>query len=128
MTEGRPPHYVLLTQSTIPSSSSAPGKEPVQKIVHPIVHYHYADDPPLSIIPALDRSYIILDFDPDSPNPPTVSSISGDTAVVGVKVTEAPGAADGELNPNMYLIETVLVSQPDSSRYCYPTNTYAGHS
>lgn len=82
-----------------------------------MIHYHYADDPPLSLIPSSkgkdieQQQYIILDYDPHAPHMPLlVRSISDGLAVVGVKVTDAPGIGPGideERNTHMYVIDTV---------------------
>lgn len=112
-----PPHYIILTQSQLSPSSSTRAEPTAQTLVHPIIHYHYADDPPLSLLPTNpNQSYIILDVDPADPSQtPIVNSISEDMVVVGVKVNDAPGA-EGDRNARMYTIETMLGATPDASR------------
>jgi hypothetical protein len=131
-----PPHYILLSQTTLPATSSSPSLSsgagahaisttPTPALTFPLIHYHYADDPPLSLIPSGkgkdtgQQHYIILDYDPHAPHAPfLVRSISDGLAVVGVKVTEAPGigrGVDEERNTSMYMIETVCTGS--AARY-----------
>lgn len=109
-----PPHYILLSQSSIPAPSAPVSTAtPTPTLTFPSIHYHYADDPPLSLLPPHDhqeQQYIILDYDPKAPSNLVVRSISDGLAVVAVKVTEAPGIAKGvddDRNTGMYIIETV---------------------
>lgn len=111
-----PPHYVILSQSNLPSasSSSAPsGPVPSSStLVFPTIHYHYADDPPLSLLPSKDAPpYLIMDWDPNvAPGDTVVKSISDAITVVGTKVAPAPGvsdAVDHDRNTNMFVIETI---------------------
>ncbi|TDL28681.1 hypothetical protein BD410DRAFT_781205 [Rickenella mellea] len=94
------PYYILLSQ---PSSS----------LVHPAIQYHFADDPPISLLPSSPgETVLVLDYDPSSSNPPAAQSLSTNTAVTSVKVTDAPGAAvakEGEpkRNDKMFIIETI---------------------
>ncbi|KAJ7169592.1 hypothetical protein C8R46DRAFT_1217272 [Mycena filopes] len=83
-------------------------------LVHPAIHYHYADDNPRALIPALDEHVLILDYDPHSDAPPTVQSISPSISVTGVRVEEAPGAAaegDAARNDRMFIIDTTTSAQ-----------------
>jgi hypothetical protein len=121
--EDLPPHYILLSQTTLPNSSlsgtgaQASSTTATPTLAFPMIHYHYADDPPLSLIPSSkgketeQQQYIILDYDPGSPHAPLlVRSISDGLAVVGVKVTDAPGIGQGVddgRNTHMYVIDTV---------------------
>ncbi|KAF8310929.1 hypothetical protein DL93DRAFT_2169322 [Clavulina sp. PMI_390] len=129
-----PPHYILLSQSSLPSAS-IPAPNSLQlstssssTLVFPEIHYHYADDPPLTLLPsssssqdatrsAISPQYLVMDWDPNAPNgEAVVRSISDDVQVVGVKVSPAPGvlpAAEGELesNTNMYIIDCIGGSQ-----------------
>src|SRR5689334_9290703 len=108
-----PPHYILVSQSQLPSTShdtSGPSSLCASTLVHPIIHYHYADDPPLSLLPSAEQTYLIMDWDPSLPDngmAPAVRSISEDTAVVGLKVSESAGEDDGRLNSSMYVLETI---------------------
>ncbi|KAF8342811.1 uncharacterized protein EI90DRAFT_2988029 [Cantharellus anzutake] len=114
--ESLPPHYVLVSQGSLPASTTgvvgAPNT-PAPRLTFPIIHYHYADDPPLSLMPSKDHEnqpYIILDCDPTSCQLPVVRSVSEGLAVTGIKVTEAPGVIKGvevDRNPNMFVIEAV---------------------
>lgn len=130
----RPPHYILISQSSLPSSSSGPNVVPSAALIFPRIHYHYADDPPLALLPQPSSSdipdgpaYLVLDWDPistglsatASPNTklnlahaqiPEMRSVSAGTAVVGIKASPAPGisdAVDHDRNTNMYVLETV---------------------
>ncbi|CDO72317.1 hypothetical protein BN946_scf184977.g14 [Trametes cinnabarina] len=103
-----PPYYVLIAHSQSLSNPAAP---PSTTLSHPVIEYHYADDPPNSLLPQqLGEHVLVLDYDPASPGPPTVKSLSSDLAVSAVKVVDAPGAAvAGERalrNNNMYVITT----------------------
>ncbi|KDQ09273.1 hypothetical protein BOTBODRAFT_531963 [Botryobasidium botryosum FD-172 SS1] len=113
-----PPHYVLLSGSQLLSttasgsgsggvgSSSGSGAAP---LLHPTIHYHYADDPALTLLPSPNERVLIMDYDPLSTDPPVVRSLSDKLVVTGVKVTEARGVVmtQGEaVNGNMYVIET----------------------
>lgn len=103
-----PPYYVLVAHSqSLPASTS---------LSHPLIEYHYADDPPVSLLPRLaDEHVLVLDYDPARPGPPTVKSLSPDLVVSAVKVADAPGAAvAGEpalRNNSMYVIETISMAK-----------------
>lgn len=115
--ESFPPHYIFVSQGSLPAAGGA-GQSTLTApvLTFPIIHYHYADDPPLSLIPSKDRDnqpHIILDYDPASGQPPVVRSVSEGLAVTGIKVTDAPGVIKGvakDKNPNMFVIEAVSTS------------------
>ncbi|KAG8927444.1 hypothetical protein FRC01_007490 [Tulasnella sp. 417] len=107
-----PPQYVLIASDAVrgPASST---------LAHPaIIHYQYADDAPVNIIPQPGGQHTILVMEFDEADPmgrPTVRSLSEDVVVSGIKVSEAPGATarspgtEGKsTNPNMYVIETSI--------------------
>ncbi|KAI0361710.1 hypothetical protein OH77DRAFT_456000 [Trametes cingulata] len=104
-----PPYYVLVSHSQSLSNPAAPAST---SLSHPVIEYHYADDPPNSLLPQHPGEHIlVLDYDPARPGSPSVKSLSPDLAISAVKVTDAPGAAvAGEpplrTNNSMYLIET----------------------
>ncbi|KAG8936616.1 hypothetical protein FRC02_000609 [Tulasnella sp. 418] len=118
MDPAAPPFYILVSDKTI--APAAPGLNPIpagpSALVHPAsVHYHYADDPPMHLLPPSNETFLVIDYDPSSSEPPTAHSLSDDVVVTGLKVTEGPtpasaspsGFRDMDLNGNMYVIETM---------------------
>ena len=105
----KPPFYVLLAHSSL---SGLPSCAPSNTLGHPVIQYHYADDSPLSLLPAHPDEHVLI-FD-HSTNP-TVKSISKSLSVTGLKLEEAPGAAAedeaGARNDTMYIIETTSTDQ-----------------
>ncbi|KAH8120125.1 hypothetical protein DFH11DRAFT_1721984 [Phellopilus nigrolimitatus] len=107
-----PPFYLLL-QHTNANSSAASSSAPAN-FSHPLIEYHFADDPASALLPtSADERVIVLDYDSPA-SAPVVQSLHADFAVASVKVTDAPGAAaaasrDGEStrNDKMYIIETI---------------------
>lgn len=112
-----PPFYVLLAHSSL---SGLPSGALSNTLGHPVIQYHYADDSPLSLLPAHPDEHVLV-FD-HSANP-TIQSISKGLSVTGLKLEEAPGAAaeneTGTRNSTMYIIETtsndqyVIISIPN---------------
>lgn len=108
--EIEPPYYVLLSQTRLPGHAIAPGPT---SFIHPVIEYHFADDPPHILLPnSPSESVIILDYDGSST--PIAQSLHKSLAVNAVKVSEAPGAAvaavrEGQSNRNdkMYVIEII---------------------
>lgn len=110
-----PPYYVLVSHTSgggnpdpnaIPSSTT---------FSHPIIEYHYADDSPRTLLPREPgENVIVLDYS-SADTPPTVKSLSSDLAAVGLRVTEAPGAAtheDGIIRNNkMFVIDTISLPE-----------------
>jgi hypothetical protein len=104
------PYYVLVStssqaQSTVPTGSATP------VLNHPVLQYHYANDSPLSLLPrSPNEQILVLDYDPLTPQLTRAQSISGSSAVTGIKVTEAPGAgpAEGDAGwcKSMFVLET----------------------
>ena len=90
------PHYVLVSSSSGVQPTSATGSvTPV--LSHPVLQYHYANDSPLSPLPRFpDEQVLVLDYDPLNPSYTRAQSISGSSAVTGIKVTDAPGAGSAE--------------------------------
>ncbi|KAF7339714.1 hypothetical protein MSAN_02186900 [Mycena sanguinolenta] len=102
-----PPFYILTVSPPAPA------------LVHPTIQYHYKDDPPLALLPQPAEQVLVLDYDPETADPPTVQSISPSISVTGLRVEEAPGAAaaaadEGVVrNDRMYIIEnTTTDSKP----------------
>ena len=105
-TESGPPFYILLQHATGGAQTTSTS---ASNFVHPVIEYHFADDPPSALLPTSDtEAIVIIDYDgPDQP--PTVRSLHSDLAVTGVKITDAPGAAaaNPRRNDKMYVLETV---------------------
>lgn len=104
------PYYVLVSPSSQTQSSAATGSTtPV--LNHPVLQYHYANDSPLSLLPGSpNEQVLVVDYDPLTPQCTRAQSISGSSAVTGIKVTEAPGAGSAEgfagWCNNMFVLET----------------------
>lgn len=124
-----PPQYVLIASDGVrgPASST---------LAHPaIIHYQYADDAPVNIIPPPggQHTILVMEFDESDPTgQPTVRSLSGDVVVSGIKVLEAPGATAARspgtegrgVNPNMYVIQTSV--KTPGSLYVFPLDNAQG--
>jgi hypothetical protein len=114
------PYYVLVSSSSRAQPVTAAGSvTPV--LSHPVLQYHYANDSPLSLLPRFpDEQVLVLDYDPRSPPFTRAQSISGSTAVTGIKVTDAPGAgsAEGDVgwSKSMFVLETTTFD----SRFAHP--------
>lgn len=103
-----PPFYVLLAHSSL---ETAPSAALSNTLGHPVIQYHYADDSPLSLLPAHpDEHVLVLNYDSNTSAKPTVQSISDMLSVTGLRQEEAPGAAaedeTGTRNNTMFIIET----------------------
>lgn len=106
------PYYVLVSpspSSQTQSSATTGSKTPV--LNHPVLQYHYANDSPLSLLPrSLNEHVVVVDYDPLTPQSTRAQSISGTSAVTGIKVTEAPGAGSAEMSTGwcnkMFVLET----------------------
>jgi len=126
-----PPCYILLSQytsSSLPSLGAQTLPPPPSQLTHPTIQYHYADDPPLALVPSPEHPHIIILDIPDgssgpvappsltetimAPPIPSARSLSSALAVASVKVAQVPGAAikhalsEGR-DPNIYILETV---------------------
>lgn len=108
-----PPRYVLIASDAVRGPASSTLSHPA------IIHYQYADDPPVNVIPPLGGQHTVLVMEFDESDPmgyPTVRSLSEDVVVSGIKVSEAPGAtgarspgtAGANTNSSMYVIETSM--------------------
>jgi len=108
---GGPPTYVLISESALSNTNYSAD---FATLVHPVIHYRYADDPP--ICPQGNKSnLLVMDFDPTSSNPPAVSSLTPDLAVDNVTVSDAPGvvstASTGVVsNSNLFIIRTLALA------------------
>jgi hypothetical protein len=102
------PYYVLVSSSSRAQPTTTTGSvAPVPS--HPIIQYHYANDSPLSLLPRFpDEQVLVLDYDPLNPSFTRAQSISGSSAVTGIKVTDAPGAGEGDVSwsKSMFVLET----------------------
>jgi len=105
------PYYVLVSPSS-QTQPSAVTSTTTPVLNHPVLQYHYANDSPLSLLPRSPNEHVlVVDYDPLSPQCTRAQSISGSSAVTGIKVTEAPGAGSpadpsaGWCN-SMFVLET----------------------
>ena len=104
------PHYVLVSSSSGVLPTPATGSV-APTLSHPVLQYHYANDSPLSLLPRFpDEQVLVLDYDPLNPSYTRAQSISGSSAVTGIKVTDAPGAGSAEADvgwsKSMFVLET----------------------
>jgi hypothetical protein len=104
------PHYILISSSSRaqPIGTTAAA---VPILSHPILQYHYANDRPLSLLPESgSEQVLLLDYDPLSPASTRMQSISGNAAITGIRVTDAPGAVSAEedacWSSKMFVLET----------------------
>jgi len=110
---GSPPTYVLVSESALSSTNYSTD---FATLVHPVIHYRYADDPPLCT-QGFNANFLVMDYDPASPETPTVSSLSSNLAVDNVTISDAPGVIAGSAgsssgspsNSNLYIIRTLAV-------------------
>lgn len=106
------PRYVLISESALSSTNYS---TELATLVHPIIHYRYADDPP--ICPQGSKAnLLVMDIDSVAMNTPIVSSLTPNLAVDNVTISEAPGAGLGgsdagvSSNNYMYVIRTLALS------------------
>ncbi|KAI0307852.1 hypothetical protein B0F90DRAFT_75675 [Multifurca ochricompacta] len=118
------PYYVLIS-STQPTATNATtgttgtgttgtsdGVSGLHAVLsHPILQYHYTNDSPLSLLPrSPNEQVLVLDYDPVNPGLTHAQSISGSSAITGIKVTDAPGAGSSEgesgWSNKMFVLET----------------------
>jgi len=119
-----PPYYILVSHSSLSNNTAVSGvgtsSTPLE---HPIIQYHYADDSPHSLLPRSPNEHVlVLDYDFSHTGictsaVPTIKSISNQLALIGVKVSEAPGAAAAhdelkiKRNDKMYILETCTTKE-----------------
>ncbi|KAI0257508.1 hypothetical protein BJV78DRAFT_1163223 [Lactifluus subvellereus] len=110
MGQHKVPRYVLVSSSSRTQLTAATG--PTTSVLgHPVLQYHYANDSPLCLLPiSPEEQVLVLDYDPLNPAFTRAQSISGSSAVTGIKVTDAPGAgsAEGDVgwSNKMFVLET----------------------
>ena len=92
-----PPPYFVLTAVTSPLAGAS-------TLVHPVIHFQYADDAPLSLEPSTSHNVLIMDFNPAQPQHSIVHSLSPSLAVAGLRVSDAAGAGP---EAKMYVVETM---------------------
>ena len=109
------PHYVLISSSSwaqpTAATAVAAAAAAVPILSHPILQYHYANDRPLSLLPEnAEEQVLLLDYDPLNPASTRLQSISGNAAITGIRVTDAPGAGSTEedvcWSSKMFVLET----------------------
>ena len=109
------PHYVLISTSSgaqpTAATAATTAAAAVPILSHPILQYHYANDRPLSLLPESGgEQVLLLDYDPQSPASTRLQSISGNAAITGIRVTDAPGAGTAEedacWSSKMFVLET----------------------
>ncbi|KAH7106994.1 hypothetical protein BKA62DRAFT_685715 [Auriculariales sp. MPI-PUGE-AT-0066] len=91
-----PPFYLMTAVSSPLTGASM--------LVHPGIHFQYADDAPLSLDPSTAHYTLVMDFDPTHPQNSVVHSLSPALAVSGLRVTDAQGAG---ADAKMYVVETM---------------------
>lgn len=107
----QPPFYILVAHSAHTTTSSAP----TTTLSHPVIEYHYANEgSPHDLLPRTPgEQVLVLDYDPSQITNIFSRSVAGNTAVTGVKVTDAPGAGGADVDPSrnnkMYIIETMAL-------------------
>jgi hypothetical protein len=121
-----PPRYILVSHSSLSGASAIASASAPSVLSHPIIQFVYADDPPTAALPRFPGEQVLLvDYNVpmDAGAQPTsrVRSLSDDLAVLGMKVSAAPGA--GTLydetpvgDSKMYVIDTVHL---EGERYAF---------
>lgn len=109
----QPPFYILVSHSAHSTASAAP----TTTLTHPVIEYHYANEgSPHDLLPRTPgEQVLVLDYDPSQITNIFSRSVAGNTAVTGVKVTDAPGAGGADVDPSrnskMYIIETSVLHE-----------------
>lgn len=124
-TEPDPPFYILLQHAqgglqTVPSTAS--------NFVHPVIEYHFADDPPSALLPTSDAEAVVI-IDYEGPGfPPSARSLHPELAIAGMKITDAPGAAAAHprRNDRMYVLETIPSGDVGYVRPCSSQRMHIG--
>lgn len=98
-----PPRYVIVSQSALAPELESEATPPV--LIHPQIHYQYADDPPTAIPVSLssDAQVLYMDFDPNDPAQTQVRSASKSLVSTGLVIPDAVGALPIE-NSHLYII------------------------
>lgn len=100
-----PPRYVIISQATL--NPDAEAEIPATTLIHPQIHYQYADDPPTAIPMSIppEAQTVYMDFDPNEPSRTQVRSASGSIVATGLAVSDAVGALPIE-NSHLYIVST----------------------
>ncbi|KAB5592391.1 hypothetical protein CTheo_4155 [Ceratobasidium theobromae] len=109
------PRYILISQTSLPSKSES---EPAPTtLVHPIIHYQYADDAPTAIPLSLssDAHIIYLDFDPINTSHTQARSASDSIVATGLTLSDAAGALNAE-NPHLYVVNSGTLQSRNPTR------------
>ncbi|KAG8737454.1 hypothetical protein FRC10_008171 [Ceratobasidium sp. 414] len=104
MSSAVPPRYVIVSQSPLlPDENNSHASV----LVHPQIHYQYADDPPTAIPMSLPSGtdLIYMDFNPEDPSSTQTRSASNNLITTGLTVSDAVGALPIE-NSHLYVIST----------------------
>jgi hypothetical protein len=104
MTPSVPPRYVIVSQSSLlPDENNTHAST----LIHPQIHYQYADDPPTAIPMSLpsEAQIIYMDFDPNDPSQTQARSATKDLIATGLAVSDAVGALPIE-NSHLYIVST----------------------
>jgi len=84
-----PPHYVLFSHSTA-ATATTPA---TNTLGHPIIQYQFSDDSPLNLLPQRPDEHVIV-LELDGTGTPQARSLSKSIGIAGVRVEDAPRAAD----------------------------------
>ena len=107
-----PPRYAIVSLTPLAEPDI---EAPPPVLIHPQIHYQYADDPPTAIPVSLssEAQVLYMDFNPDDPSQTQVRSASNSLVPTGLAVSDAVGALPIE-NSHLYIISTGEL-QADSS-------------
>ncbi|KAG8697717.1 hypothetical protein FRC08_006356 [Ceratobasidium sp. 394] len=99
-----PPRYVIVSQSPLLPDEN---NNHSSVLIHPQIHYQYADDPPTAIPMSLPSGadVIYMDFNPEDPSSTQTRSASKNLVTTGLAVSDAVGALPIE-NSHLYVIST----------------------
>ncbi|KAG8712308.1 hypothetical protein FRC09_020011 [Ceratobasidium sp. 395] len=99
-----PPRYVIVSQSSLAPDEN---NSYASTLIHPQIHYQYADDPPTAIPMSLPSGadVIYIDFNPEDTPLSQPRSASSNLVTTGLTVSDAVGALPIE-NSQLYIIST----------------------
>ncbi|KAF8605190.1 hypothetical protein BDV93DRAFT_605663 [Ceratobasidium sp. AG-I] len=102
MTSPVPPRYTIVSLTPLAEPDI---EAPPPLLIHPQIHYQYADDPPTAIPVSLssEAQVLYMDFNPDDPSQTRVRSASNSLVSTGLAVSDAVGALPVE-NSHLYII------------------------
>jgi len=114
MASSVPPRYVIVSQSSL--LRDAESETHPSTLIHPQIHYQYADDPPTAIPMSLpsEAQIIYMDFNPDDPSHTQVRSASNNLVATGLAVSDAVGALPIE-NSHLYIVSTGELQASENS-------------